>query len=138
MAPFLHSLPMLRPPWMGGLAKRWEGGGVAVPVLIALLVLLVLLILGIGFTMNFLALIVMLIVAGIVGWLADLIVPGELPYGWLGAIVAGLVGAWLGTALIGQVGPTLAGIPLLPALLGAIIIAFLVNLVAKAMAGRRV
>ncbi len=108
------------------------------PILIFLLILLVLLILGIGLTINFLGMLVMLIVAGIVGWLADLIVPGELPYGWLGAIVAGLVGAWLGTALIGPVGPDLAGIPLLPALLGAIIVAFLVDLVAKAMTRRRV
>ena len=30
-------------------------------------------------------------VAGLVGWLADLAVPGQLPYGWLGAVVAGLV-----------------------------------------------
>ena len=81
-------------------------------VLVLLLVLLVLLAFGIGITAGLVSLVVMLVVAGIVGWLADLIVPGTIPFGWLGAILAGLVGAWLGTALIGNVGPSLAGIPI--------------------------
>ncbi len=101
------------------------------PLLLA--ILLVLLILAIGFSLawNLLGLIVMLLVAGIVGWIADLLVPGRLPWGWLGAILAGLVGSWLGVLLIGRVGPDVAGIPIVPALLGAVILAVLADLLIK-------
>ncbi|MHB1133020.1 MAG: GlsB/YeaQ/YmgE family stress response membrane protein [Chloroflexota bacterium] len=100
-------------------------------LLLVFLVLLLLMAIFIGMATSLIGLLVMLFVAGFVGWLADLIVPGRLPYGWLGAIVAGLLGAWLGTMLIGNVGPSLAGIPFIPALLGAIILAFLANVLLK-------
>ncbi|MHB8992425.1 MAG: GlsB/YeaQ/YmgE family stress response membrane protein [Chloroflexota bacterium] len=83
-----------------------------------------------------LGVIVTLLIAGLVGWLADVIVPGRMPWGWLGAILAGLVGSWLGTALLGRMGPVIAGIPIIPALIGAIILALIVELVFKA-GGRR-
>ena len=78
------------------------------PLLVVfLLVFLLLMALFIGLATSLFGLLIMLFVAGFVGWLADLIVPGQLPYGWLGAIIAGLLGAWLGTALFGTVGPSL-------------------------------
>ena len=100
---------------------------------ILLTVLLVLLAIALLFWVGFnvLGWILMLVVAGLVGWLADEIVPGRLPYGWLGAILAGLVGSWLGVALLGRIGPDLAGIPIISAVIGAIILAFIVNLVTK-------
>ncbi|MGQ9676961.1 MAG: GlsB/YeaQ/YmgE family stress response membrane protein [Chloroflexota bacterium] len=82
--------------------------------------------------------IVTLIIAGLVGWLADLIVPGRLPYGWIGAIAAGLLGAWLGTALLGAFGPSIAGIAIIPAIIGAIILAFLFDLIFKSYSRRAV
>ena len=60
--------------------------------------------------MSVLGFLLLLIVAAIIGWLADLTVPGRLPYGWIGAIIAGLVGAWIGTALLGSFGPVVAGL----------------------------
>ena len=48
---------------------------------------------------------------------------------------------WLGvgwsTALLGDIGPVIAGIPIIPALIGAIILAFIVDLIAKNSMGRR-
>ncbi|MBI2953852.1 MAG: GlsB/YeaQ/YmgE family stress response membrane protein [Chloroflexi bacterium] len=79
-----------------------------------------------------------LLVAGLVGWLADMIVPGEIPWGWLGAIIAGLVGTWIGTALFGDFGPSLAGIAIIPAIIGAIILAVVIALLSRAFAGRTV
>jgi len=95
-----------------------------VVVLVVLLVAALLLIPVIGFTFGLVGLVLHLVVAGIVGWLADLIVPGKLPGSWLGAVLAGLVGSWLGVRIIGPVGPSLAEVPLIPGLLGAIILAF--------------
>jgi uncharacterized membrane protein YeaQ/YmgE (transglycosylase-associated protein family) len=76
---------------------------VAMPALLVILIVafLVLLLL-IGF--NLLGVLLMLVVAGLVGVLADAIVPGRLPWGFLGAILAGLVGSWLGVALFGEIG----------------------------------
>ena len=82
-------------------------------------------------------LVLFLFMAGVVGWLADLMLPGRLPYGWLGAILAGLVGGWLGTLLLGPVGPSLFGVRLIPALVGAIILALGVELMGKLMLRQR-
>lgn len=97
------------------------------------LVLLALAIVGIWLTFSLLGVLVTLVVAAVVGVIADKIVPGDLPYGWLGAIGAGLLGSWLGSMIIGRLGPELAGIPLLPALVGAVILAFGIELLQKRM-----
>jgi uncharacterized membrane protein YeaQ/YmgE (transglycosylase-associated protein family) len=72
-----------------------------------------------------------LFMAGLVGALADAVVPGRLPWGWLGAILAGLAGSWLGVLLIGHRGPILFGVPIIPGFVGALILAFVLSAVAK-------
>ncbi|MHB1005385.1 MAG: GlsB/YeaQ/YmgE family stress response membrane protein [Chloroflexota bacterium] len=67
-------------------------------------------------------LIITVIVAAIIGWLADLVVPGNTPYGFLGAALAGVLGSWLGVALLGRIGPDVSGFPLISAIIGAIIV----------------
>ena len=47
--------------------------------------------------------------------------------GWLGAIVAGIVGSWIGGLLMGGFGPDIAGIAIIPALIGAIILALIAS-----------
>ena len=64
-----------------------------------------------------------IVVAGLVGWAADAVVPGRLPGGWLGAVLAGIVGGFMGTLLLGKVGPTIFSINLIPAFIGAAVIA---------------
>lgn len=112
-------------------------------ILIAAILVILILAVLVGFTFGLFGLVVTLIVAGIVGWLADLIVPGRLPFGWVGNIAAGLLGAWLGTALLGffglgTFGPVIAGIAIIPAIIGAIILAFIASLIFKSTAGRTV
>lgn len=107
-------------------------------IIVGLLILLVIVILAIWITANTIGVLITLLVAGLVGWLADSIVPGEIPLGWLGAIMAGLVGSWIGAALFGRFGPSLAGISIIPAVIGAIILAFLISLVTRMMARRTV
>lgn len=87
---------------------------------------------------SLLALVFALLMAALVGAAADKIVPGRLPYGMLGATGAGLLGAWLGTLLIGKWGPVLFGLPLIPAFVGAVIVAVVVELVLMGMSRRRV
>ena len=104
-------------------------------MLLILVVVLLLCIVAIWLTVSLLGLLVTLVIAALVGWLADKIVPGDLPYGWLGAIVAGLVGSWIGGALLGDVGPEMGGIGIIPALVGAIILAFIIEAITKSRQG---
>jgi uncharacterized membrane protein YeaQ/YmgE (transglycosylase-associated protein family) len=75
-----------------------------------------------SFGLNF---IVYLIVAAIVGLVAESLVGWHLPLGIVGAIVAALVGAWLLTRVlvIDGIGDLYVyGVPLLRALVGAILL----------------
>jgi uncharacterized membrane protein YeaQ/YmgE (transglycosylase-associated protein family) len=101
-------------------------------VLIAVaLVILVGLWTFIALSITLVGLLLHLFMAGLVGALADAVVPGRLPWGWLGAILAGLAGSWLGVLLIGHRGPILFGVPIIPGFVGALILAFVLSAVAK-------
>src|SRR5713101_2720875 len=97
--------------------------------IIAVIAIVLILWLVITAALSLAGLIFFLFIAGVVGWLADLVVPGELPYGFIGSIAAGIVGSIIGHALIGNFGPSLAGINLIPAVIGAIIFAFVLRLI---------
>lgn len=69
--------------------------------------------------------IVYLIIAAIVGIIAEFIVGWRLPFGIIGAIIAGVLGIWLMTQVIQISGLpvyTVDGVSLIPALIGAIIL----------------
>lgn len=72
-----------------------------------------------------------LIVGGIIGWLASLIAGNNLPYGIIGNIICGIVGAWIGGMLLGAWGPSFGGIFILPALIGSILFILLLRIITK-------
>ena len=97
---------------------------------------LLLLILGIWlafwFIGNAMGFLLMLLVAALIGFTADALVPGrQISHGWMGAMGAGLIGSWLGTLMIGRIGPVLMGVPLLPAFVGAVVLVVLVSFLRK-------
>ncbi|MGH2627611.1 MAG: GlsB/YeaQ/YmgE family stress response membrane protein [Anaerolineales bacterium] len=98
--------------------------------IIALIVLAVIVILAVlvWLTASLFGLAITVIVAGVIGWAADQITPGELPYGVIGAVGAGLLGALLGGLLLDGFGPDLAGLAIIPTLVGAVILAFAAEL----------
>jgi len=57
--------------------------------------------------------------------------------GLVTAIIAGLVGSWLGTAIVGHIGPRVFGVPIIPAFIGAVIIVAGVELAGRALARPR-
>jgi uncharacterized membrane protein YeaQ/YmgE (transglycosylase-associated protein family) len=82
-------------------------------------------------------LLILLLVGAAVGLIAERIVHRALPYGWVGAIVAGLLGAWLMTDVLHIIiAPKVSviGIPLVSAILGAMIVVFAFSLLSG---GRR-
>ncbi|MCL6573524.1 MAG: GlsB/YeaQ/YmgE family stress response membrane protein [Bacillus sp. (in: Bacteria)] len=74
-----------------------------------------------------------LIIGGIIGWLAGLIIGRDVPGGIIGNIIAGFIGAWVGSFLLGSWGPETGGFYILPALIGAIVLVFIVSLIFKSM-----
>ena len=72
---------------------------------------------------------IMLLVAAIVGFIGDALVPGRMPGGWVGAIIAGLLGSAIGgyqlSALNIPAGPVLGGLAHIPSLNGALVVLLL-------------
>jgi uncharacterized membrane protein YeaQ/YmgE (transglycosylase-associated protein family) len=83
-------------------------------------------------------LIVLLIVGALAGLIGERLVGRGMPGGLIGAIVAGLVGAWLMVDILHLViAPelSLAGIPVLSAIIGAAIVVLLLSLVSGRVGG---
>lgn len=72
-----------------------------------------------------------LIVGGVLGWLAGVILGKDIPGGIIGNIVAGLLGGWLGNILFGELGPVIGGVSVVSTLLGAILLIIIVSYVLR-------
>lgn len=68
-----------------------------------------------------------LIIGAVIGAIAGAITGRGSSMGWIANIVAGLIGSWLGQALLGSWGPSLAGMALVPSIIGAIILVLIVS-----------
>ena len=68
-----------------------------------------------------------LIVGGIIGAIAGAITNKGSSMGIIANVVAGLVGSALGQALLGSWGPSIAGMAIVPSLIGAIILVLIVS-----------
>ncbi|MGA8962317.1 MAG: GlsB/YeaQ/YmgE family stress response membrane protein [Pseudolabrys sp.] len=80
------------------------------------------------------ALIVLIIVGAIAGWLAGIIVKG-MGFGLVGNIIVGIVGAFIGSWLLGYLGVHIGGGfigSIINATIGAVILLFVISLVKRA------
>ncbi|WP_373809106.1 GlsB/YeaQ/YmgE family stress response membrane protein [Streptococcus ferus] len=68
-----------------------------------------------------------LIIGGLIGLIAGAITNKGGSMGWIANIIAGLVGSAVGQALFGAWGPSLAGMALIPSVLGAVIVVAVVS-----------
>lgn len=75
----------------------------------------------------------MLLIGGIIGAFAGYLTSRNLPMGWVGNIIAGIVGSWLGENLLGSFGPEIAGMSLLPSIIGAVVLVLITSLVFSSM-----
>ena len=104
-------------------------------VLVALVLVLALGVM-VWLTTSLIGLLLTLFVAGLIGWGADAVVPGRLPGGWLGAVLAGIVGGFIGHLVLGNFGPALFGVRIIPAFAGAVVVAVTAELVTNSRARR--
>ena len=68
-----------------------------------------------------------LIVGAIIGVIAGAITGKGSSMGWIANIIAGLVGAAIGQAILGEWGPSLAGMALIPSIISAVILVLVVS-----------
>jgi uncharacterized membrane protein YeaQ/YmgE (transglycosylase-associated protein family) len=78
--------------------------------------------------MTILTFILFLFVAAACAYLAERLVPGAIPGGFLTSAIVGIIGAWIGGSMLGSIGPSLAGVSLLPCILGSALLVFLLSL----------
>ena len=81
--------------------------------------------------MDLLGLLVLLIIAAVCGAVGEMIGGVKMPAGWIGSIVAGLVGAWIGGMLL-RFGPVIGGIQVIPAIIGAALFVLVLRVLAGA------
>lgn len=70
-----------------------------------------------------------LIVGAIIGLIAGFITGKGGSMGFLANLIAGLVGSTLGQAILGSWGPQMAGMAIVPSILGAVILVLVVSFV---------
>jgi len=63
-----------------------------------------------------------LIVTIIIVAIVEMVSRTKLPYGWLGNIVVGLIGGVVGQYILGQFGPFIFGVYLIPTFVGSLIL----------------
>ncbi len=68
-----------------------------------------------------------LIIGGLIGLAAGALTGKGESMGWIANIVAGLIGSSIGQAIFGSWGPKLAGMALVPSILGAVILVAVVS-----------
>ncbi|MBY0357520.1 MAG: GlsB/YeaQ/YmgE family stress response membrane protein [Candidatus Obscuribacterales bacterium] len=79
--------------------------------------------------MDILSLLLFLLVASACAYIGERLVPGVVPGGFLTLAIVGVIGAWIGGNLMGHIGPDLAGISLVPCIIGSALLVFLMSLI---------
>jgi uncharacterized membrane protein YeaQ/YmgE (transglycosylase-associated protein family) len=87
--------------------------------------------------MSILSWILFLVVAAVCAWIAECVVPNKMPGGIVAGAIVGVIGAWIGGTLMGNIGPSLAGVALLPTVVGSAILVFGCALLSSVLRGRQ-
>ena len=77
-----------------------------------------------------------LIVGAIIGAIAGAITNRVASMGWISNILAGLIGSAIGQGVLGHWGPSLAGMALIPSIIGAVVLVLIVSAVFGIRANR--
>ena len=87
--------------------------------------------------MTILGFILFLIVASVCSWIAEYFAPAQMPGGFWGAALAALKGGWIGEASLGRRSPQYGRVYVLPTILGATVLVFMLSLFSKGFARAR-
>ncbi|WP_434747859.1 GlsB/YeaQ/YmgE family stress response membrane protein [Streptococcus dysgalactiae] len=70
-----------------------------------------------------------LLVGALIGVIAGALTKRGGSMGWIANIAAGLIGSYVGQALLGTWGPSLAGMALIPSIIGSVIVVIITSFV---------
>ncbi|MBO0488152.1 GlsB/YeaQ/YmgE family stress response membrane protein [Vagococcus fluvialis] len=74
--------------------------------------------------------IAVIIVGIIIGAIAGALSSRRFPVGgWIGNLIAGLLGSWIGQSLFGEWGPRLADIAIFPSIIGALLLVIVTSVI---------
>ena len=73
------------------------------------------------------------IIGALIGVIAGALTSRDMPLGWIGNIIAGLLGSWIGESLLGSWGPSLAGLAIIPSIIGAVVFVLIVSAILSGM-----
>ena len=74
-----------------------------------------------------------LIIGAIIGAIASAITNKGKSMGWISNIIAGLVGSAIGEAILGSWGPQLAGMAIVPSIIGGVIVVAITSFILTRM-----
>lgn len=80
--------------------------------------------------MGLLGFILYLIIAAACAYVGERLVPGRVPGGFFTSAIVGIIGAWIGSSLMGHLGPDVAGVALIPCILGSALLIFIFTMLA--------
>ncbi|CAN5562355.1 GlsB/YeaQ/YmgE family stress response membrane protein [soil metagenome] len=81
--------------------------------------------------MSILSFILYLIVAAVCAWIAAAVVPGRVPGGFFTAAIFGIIGAWIGSSLMGSFGPVVESVAVVPAIIGSGLLIFMLTFLTR-------
>lgn len=70
-----------------------------------------------------------LIIGGVIGLIAGMITGRGSSMGVISNIIAGLVGSSIGEALLGSWGPQVAGMAIVPSVIGAVVLVLIISMI---------
>ncbi len=79
------------------------------------------------------ALLITIVIVAVV----EMVSKTQLPYGWLGNIVVGFIGGFIGQVVLGQWGLTIAGVYVIQTFIGSLVFILAAKWVMGKMAARR-
>lgn len=84
-----------------------------------------------------LGIILTIVMGGLIGWIAGMIMGTDIPGGKIGNVIAGLIGASIGGHLLGEMDPVVWDVSIIPALVGTILLIAIVSIVLQLLHKRR-
>ncbi len=82
--------------------------------------------------MTVLTILLYVAIATACGFVAERFTPGVIPGGIVTSAIVGILGAWVGSILFGTFGLQIAGVSLVPCILGSAILVCLLSLFSRA------
>jgi uncharacterized membrane protein YeaQ/YmgE (transglycosylase-associated protein family) len=83
--------------------------------------------------MSILSLVLFLLIAAVCAYLAQRLVPNMVPGGLVTTTIVGVLGAYIGSSMIGSYGPDFYGVSLVPCILGSGVLVFGLSLLYRAL-----